>query len=285
MFAHSCDCDQSHGAARIRMQSLHQRAPPAVTRSPCNHQRLLVPINPARELSISCAAISVTERPAAPSVARPTVATPTDPVDEINQHIREGHYETSLVHLQVRTNRYLCVCKPQSKSKSPYCLPTLLPIIHVVLKLGACKSHLCPALTGTSYVPLQANKPDPGQTSIASVLPPPPAQVTVDVTVVGAGPAGLFLASELGKRGLKVNIIGGRTNVYICCTRTTPPALPCPMSGAARPTGSPGSLSTPHTAIYFQAAAACRTDCAFSAQAATCPSPTTTASGLMSSSR
>lgn len=59
-----------------------------------------------------------------------------------------------------------------------------------------------------AYTCLQATKPDPGQTSIGSVLPAPSAKATADVTIVGAGPAGLFLAAELGKRGLKVNIIG-----------------------------------------------------------------------------
>lgn len=133
---------------------------------------------------------------------------------------------------------------------------------------------------------LQANKPDPGQTSIASVLPPPRAQVTVDVTVVGAGPAGLFLASELGKRGLKVNVIGGRA--YAAHTHPLP--CPCPAHARGRGMRSPPrpAVSQPHHTIAFQAAADRRLTVPFRRippQAATFPSPTTTACGLMSSSR
>jgi len=56
-------------------------------------------------------------------------------------------------------------------------------------------------------VTVQANKPEESQPRIASALPPPEAKV-YDVAVVGAGPAGLFLASELAKRGLATVVIG-----------------------------------------------------------------------------
>jgi hypothetical protein len=94
--------------------------------------------------------------PAAPTPqAAPPLAPPPEPTDRVslNQHIREGHFESALVNLQAR-------------------------------------------------------KADEGQASIASALPPVDASATADVTIVGAGPAGLFLAAELGKRGLKVNVLG-----------------------------------------------------------------------------
>ncbi len=55
----------------------------------------------------------------------------------------------------------------------------------------------------------QAGKADEGQASIASVLAPADPTAPCDVTVVGAGPAGLFLAAELARRGLQVNVLGG----------------------------------------------------------------------------
>ncbi|KAG2438618.1 hypothetical protein HXX76_005167 [Chlamydomonas incerta] len=54
----------------------------------------------------------------------------------------------------------------------------------------------------------QANKADASQAAIASVLKPADPKLTADVTIVGAGPAGLFLAAELGKRGMSVNVLG-----------------------------------------------------------------------------
>ncbi|KAG2502103.1 hypothetical protein HYH03_000595 [Edaphochlamys debaryana] len=60
----------------------------------------------------------------------------------------------------------------------------------------------------SALVNLQASKVDAGQASIASVLRPCDPNSTCDVTIVGAGPAGLFLAAELGKRGMSVNVLG-----------------------------------------------------------------------------
>ena len=53
----------------------------------------------------------------------------------------------------------------------------------------------------------QASKEDPAQPSIASVLPPADAGALADVAVVGAGPAGLALAAELGALGLAVVLV------------------------------------------------------------------------------
>ncbi|GLC71022.1 hypothetical protein PLESTF_001061800 [Pleodorina starrii] len=55
---------------------------------------------------------------------------------------------------------------------------------------------------------LRASKADEGQASIASVLQPADPSTTSDVTIVGAGPAGLYLAAELARRGLTVNVLG-----------------------------------------------------------------------------
>ncbi|KXZ48182.1 hypothetical protein GPECTOR_30g278 [Gonium pectorale] len=59
-----------------------------------------------------------------------------------------------------------------------------------------------------ALVNLQASKADASQASIASALQPADPATTADVTIVGAGPAGLFLAAELAKRGLSVNVLG-----------------------------------------------------------------------------
>lgn len=84
-----------------------------------------------------------------PALERAGAGDPTS----LNQHIREGHYEASLMNMQ-------------------------------------------------------ASKADEGQASIASVLAPADPTSPCDVTVVGAGPAGLFLAAELARRGLQVNVLG-----------------------------------------------------------------------------
>ncbi|GFR43330.1 hypothetical protein Agub_g4400 [Astrephomene gubernaculifera] len=60
----------------------------------------------------------------------------------------------------------------------------------------------------SALVNLQANKADEGQASIASVLAPADPSAPCDLTIVGAGPAGLFLAAEVAKRGLSVNVLG-----------------------------------------------------------------------------
>ena len=50
---------------------------------------------------------------------------------------------------------------------------------------------------------------DPEQDSIASVLPAfDPATGTADVAVVGCGPAGLALATQLARQGLGVVLVG-----------------------------------------------------------------------------
>ena len=59
-----------------------------------------------------------------------------------------------------------------------------------------------------ALVDLQASKGDGEQPSIASMLAAAnPATATVDVVVVGCGPAGLALAAELGKQGLMVLLV------------------------------------------------------------------------------
>lgn len=90
------------------MQMLQHRSAGVACRNISVQPRLLVPVNcPSRaEQSIACAALSVTEK-AAP--AQSVAISPTDSVDEINQHIREGHYEHSLVHLQVRLHKLIFV--------------------------------------------------------------------------------------------------------------------------------------------------------------------------------
>ncbi|KAF5830519.1 lycopene cyclase protein-domain-containing protein [Dunaliella salina] len=57
-------------------------------------------------------------------------------------------------------------------------------------------------------VQAQANKRDSAQQSLASALNPANPSSLYDVAVVGAGPAGMFLAAELSNRGLRTVIIG-----------------------------------------------------------------------------
>jgi lycopene epsilon-cyclase len=55
---------------------------------------------------------------------------------------------------------------------------------------------------------MQLRKREDGQPSLAASLPPVDLSKQYDVTVVGAGPAGMFLAAELARRGLSVAIVG-----------------------------------------------------------------------------
>ena len=55
---------------------------------------------------------------------------------------------------------------------------------------------------------LQASKSDEEQPSIASTLPAFSPDTVADVCVIGCGPAGLALSSELAKQGLSVCLIG-----------------------------------------------------------------------------
>ena len=57
-------------------------------------------------------------------------------------------------------------------------------------------------------VQLQASKKDAEQPTIASILPAADLSTTADVGIVGCGPAGLALASELAKTGIKVVLVG-----------------------------------------------------------------------------
>ncbi len=94
-----------------------------------------------------------------------------------NQAIREGSYEAELVHQQVGDD-----------------ILSRYPDRHTWAQI---QLHL-----------EQASKRDEGQASIASVLPAPDVSKLYDTAIVGAGPAGLFLAAELGKRSLSVVVVG-----------------------------------------------------------------------------
>lgn len=54
----------------------------------------------------------------------------------------------------------------------------------------------------------QATKIDDEQAKFSEALQKYESGSTVDVLIVGAGPAGLKLAGELGKRGIKVLVVG-----------------------------------------------------------------------------
>ncbi|EFN58632.1 hypothetical protein CHLNCDRAFT_19656 [Chlorella variabilis] len=67
-----------------------------------------------------------------------------------------------------------------------------------------------PSREGAHEAPLvvqQAQKQDPEQPALGSVLPAFDAAATADVAVVGAGPAGLALAAELAQQGLSVVLV------------------------------------------------------------------------------
>lgn len=55
---------------------------------------------------------------------------------------------------------------------------------------------------------LQASKSDEEQPSIATTLPAFTPDTVADACVIGCGPAGLALSSELAKQGLSVCLIG-----------------------------------------------------------------------------
>lgn len=57
---------------------------------------------------------------------------------------------------------------------------------------------------------LQASKSDEEQPLIAATLPAFRLGTVADVCVIGCGPAGLALSSELAKQGLSVCLIGER---------------------------------------------------------------------------
>ena len=55
---------------------------------------------------------------------------------------------------------------------------------------------------------MQASKADEEQPLIADALQAFDTEATADVSVIGCGPAGLALASQLAKQGLAVCLIG-----------------------------------------------------------------------------
>ncbi|KFM29055.1 Lycopene epsilon cyclase, chloroplastic [Auxenochlorella protothecoides] len=60
----------------------------------------------------------------------------------------------------------------------------------------------------------QARKRDDQQDPLSSLLPTPDARVSPDVLVVGAGPAGLALAAELGAQGLRTTLVGDAASIF-----------------------------------------------------------------------
>ena len=59
------------------------------------------------------------------------------------------------------------------------------------------------------HIHIQANKSDEEQPLIADTLQAFDLSTAADVCVIGCGPAGLALSSELAKHGLSVCLIGG----------------------------------------------------------------------------
>ena len=81
---------------------------------------------------------------------------------------------------------------------------------------------------------MQATKPDNEQPPIASVLEPLDPQALLDVLIVGCGPAGLYLAAQVAKKGLKVGIVGqsppppthvGSGELHPCNAHPGPPLM------------------------------------------------------------
>lgn len=61
----------------------------------------------------------------------------------------------------------------------------------------------------SAFVERQAEKVDPEQPCIASILPRfEPAAGSVEMIVVGCGPAGLALAAEVASHGVSVALLG-----------------------------------------------------------------------------
>lgn len=85
-----------------------------------------------------------------------------------------------------------------------------LPVTDFAALLGKDLNTPVPASqsrTDKDWVNFQQRKRLPDQGTNASVLPPLLAGATVDVVVVGGGPAGLCIAAALGNRGLSVGLI------------------------------------------------------------------------------
>lgn len=108
-----------------------------------------------------------------------------------------------------------------------------------------------------SWVQFQQRKILPDQRPIAEYLPPLAPGSTVDVVVVGCGPAGLALAAALGDRGLAVGLVGPDSNFVntygVWCARRATRATSAPEAprSSLRPFQQ---LSCPCTALSPTAA-------------------------------
>jgi hypothetical protein len=86
-----------------------------------------------------------------------------------------------------------------------------------------CNRYAHPLALPSWRTTLQASKRDEGQASIASALPPADPSKVYDVAVVGAGPAGMFLASELARRGVSTVVIGELNRMHAPSSLAAPP--------------------------------------------------------------
>ena len=106
------------------------------------------------------------------------------PTELSNQGMRQGSYELDLVLKQVSI---------------------AWRAAHVGAPLTARRTCIMPPLL------VQASKQARGKELELAALPPPDPSKVYDVAVIGAGPAGLFLASELSRRGVSTVVIGERS--------------------------------------------------------------------------
>lgn len=135
------------------------------------------------------------KRQARPVSAAATVTeAPTRPADNgINQVVREGHYEQPLVEHQV-------------------VLPAAIPV-RQALRCRTMRRFV--QLLYTTLSAVQASKADEEQPLIADTLQLFNTETTADVSVIGCGPAGLALASQLAKQGLAVCLIGALQAAFV----------------------------------------------------------------------
>ncbi|KAL6767101.1 LCYE1 [Auxenochlorella protothecoides x Auxenochlorella symbiontica] len=114
-----------------------------------------------------------------------------------------------------RPSGFHAAVTPSPLRPSKWAVPSLAPSLSDVADASAEANQ--DRREGSYEQPLvqrQARKRDDQQDPLSSLLPTPDARVSPDVLVVGAGPAGLALAAELGAQGLRTTLVGDAASIF-----------------------------------------------------------------------